>query len=153
MRGATRAAVRVELRREEVGRVRLVPDRVEADRRKPDEAARVALGQRVREVAQVARIGRRDVRRRAAVGPGRRAPDRQQHLDPALLGAPHELVEIAEPVLAAQTGRRGGAGARCDLRPVDERANDGSRRRLRRGRGSRARLACQRNAWSSKSPT
>src|SRR4051812_35574577 len=122
-RRCDRPPVVVELRREELPRVRLVPDRVEAHERVAGMAPRVTVRERVREVAQVARVAGRDVLPQPAVGPPRRAPDRQQHLEPALLGVPDELVDVAEAVLGGERVARMPRLPARDERPLDDRAD------------------------------
>ncbi len=119
-----RAALAVELRRQEELQVRLVPDRVEADEGIALVAARVALRERAGERRQVAELRRHVVRLLAAVRPLRRAPDRDQHLHAAQLRVAHELVEIVELVVRVE--RVGGVGRprRSDVRPGHERADD-----------------------------
>src|SRR5262249_33173857 len=78
--GSDRATLRVELWREEELEVRLVPDRPEADERVAGEPARVARGDRAREVPEVGDAGRHHVRRLASVRPARRPGDGQDDL-------------------------------------------------------------------------
>ena len=115
---------RVELRREEVAQVRLVPDPVEADERIAGVAAGVAGGERAREVLEVGRLRRQVHRPLVLVRPLGRAPDRHQHLEPADLRIPDELVQVVEAVGAVERVRRPLRPSRRDVPPVDERAHD-----------------------------
>ena len=114
---------RVELRLQEHGGVRLVPDREEAYEREARIAARIARCEGVRELLQLTRVGRRDARPGAAVGPAGGSPDCEQHFDSALVGIAYELVEIVQPVLRGERIRGPSRPDRSDLRPVDERTD------------------------------
>ncbi len=122
--GAYRAALQVELRREEELEVRLVPDGVEAHERKTGVAAGVPRRECPGEVRQIGVALRQDVRLLASVRPLGGAPDGQEHLHAALLGAAHELVEVVEPV--GRIERVGGVPRpfRGDVRPGYEGAHD-----------------------------
>ena len=95
---ADRAALGVELRREEELQVRLVPDRVAPDERVLGVAAGVARREGAREILQVVDVPGHDVRRLAAVRPLGRAPDRDHHLETAQLRVADELIDVGEPV-------------------------------------------------------
>ena len=93
-----RPALGVELRREEELQVRLVPDRVAPDPRVLGIAAGVAGRDGPREILQVVDVPGDVVRRLAAVRPLGRAPDRDDHLETALLCVADELVDVREPI-------------------------------------------------------
>ena len=98
--------------------------------------AAVALRRRVGEVAQVARERGRVREALALVRPGRRAPDREEHLDVVLRRLPHHVV-VRGPVVGL-VGRVGrvcrppGAGDAAPAAPVERGADDLDAERLQR---------------------
>src|SRR5918992_3658549 len=126
--GRDRAAPPIELRREELLQVRLVPHGVEADEGVARMAARVAVCEGARERLQVAEVVRNAVAPRAAVGPIWGAPDGQEHLDADALRAADELVDALEAQRGVErvagTPRRPGRY----LGPLDGRADHGRAR-------------------------
>ena len=117
-------ALLVELRRQEVAEVGLVPDPVEAHEREAGAAAVVAGREGSREVLEVGHLRGEEGRPLAAVRPLRRAPDRHQYFHPSLLRVAHELVQVGKAVGGIE--RVGGAArpGRRDTPPLDERAHD-----------------------------
>ena len=101
-------ALSVVCRREELLEVRLVPDAVEPNVRVSRVSSAVARRKRSGERGDVGQPGRRVVRALAPVRPVRRAPDRQQALEPAELRAADELVEVVPPVGGVERIRRAG---------------------------------------------
>jgi hypothetical protein len=93
-----RSSCVVELRREELLEVGLVPRREETHRRIAGVPPRVAVREGRGEVLEGHGIVRRAVRRLATVRPPRRTPDRDQQLHPSLLRATDEIVEVVEPI-------------------------------------------------------
>ena len=122
VRRRDRAALRVELRRQEEVEVRLVPDRVEADERVAAVATRVAVRESAREVLNVGEATREPVLGRAC--PRRRAPDRQHHLDVAIRRLAHELVEVLPAVRRVERVRGVRGPPRRRVEPVDGRLHD-----------------------------
>ena len=59
---------------------------------------RIAVGECLREVLEVAGLPRCAVRPPPAVRPAWRSPERDQKLDATLLRAPDEVVDVVQPV-------------------------------------------------------
>ena len=86
---------------------------------------RVAVGERRREVFEVRGITRWTVRRLDLRSPTRRAPDRDQDLDPSLLCAADEIVEVVEPIRGIEGVRSARRPGRSRVLPHHDRPQDG----------------------------
>jgi hypothetical protein len=87
--------------------------------------ARVAIRERRSEVLEIGGIVRRTVRRLTTVRPLGRAPDRDEELQPSLLRAAGEVVDVVEPVRGIEWICGVRRTSRGGVHPHDDRPQNG----------------------------
>ena len=119
-----RCSLLVELRREELLEVGLVPRREQTHGGIAGVASRIPVSEGRGEVLEGGRIVRRAIRRLAAVRPPRRAPDRDEELHPSLLRAANEVVDVVELIRRIERIGRVRGPVRCRIPPHDDRSEN-----------------------------